>query len=80
MKVEWGNNNTELTITATDSQDKIFLSIIEAQVIFQKTTQKRVSAAQKKMHEKCNEVVTLQATLKDSSLKGKIYRFLGLGD
>jgi hypothetical protein len=32
------------------------------------------------MHEKCNKVVELETLLKERSLRGRIYKLLGLGD
>ncbi len=84
MKVKWGNKNESLTISANNSFDKLFLSIIEKQVcdrgVYVNAIESRLADTQKKMHEKCNEVVSLQAKLKDNSLRGKINKFLGLGD
>jgi hypothetical protein len=84
MKIKWGNKNDSLTITADNSYDKLFLSIIEKQVcdrgVYVISIQSRLSDAQKKMHEKCNKVVELETLLKERSLRGRIYKLLGLGD
>ena len=84
MKVEWGNKNESLTVTANNSYDKLFLSIIGKQVcargVYVDHIESRLKDTQKKMYAKCNEVVSLQTKLKDNSIRGKINKFLGLGD
>lgn len=82
MLIEWGNNNAKLTIIATDSYDKLFLSIIEKQVcdrgVYVSAIKGRVEDAQKKMHEKSGAIVDLRARLHSKSIMSRIRRLFGL--
>ncbi len=85
MIIEWGNNNAKLTIVATDSYYKLFLSIIEKQVcdrgVYIQAVESRLKDTQSKMHSKCNEVIELKDlihTMKLKSIMGWIRRVTGI--
>ncbi len=82
MRIKWGNENTVLTLTAGNSFDKLYLSIVEKQVcdrgVYVKIIESRLTDTQKKMHAKCNEVLQLRAELESKTIIGWIRRFLSI--
>lgn len=86
MKINWGNKNESVTFSITgegevNHDEKLFLSILEKQVcdreILRQVVRGRIKEAQRKMHEKCNEVVSLKKKLDSKFFMDKILRFLG---
>jgi hypothetical protein len=69
MKLEWGNNNTSLLITATGNQneksyDRLYLDIVHRQVsaehVLRNMMLNRITQ-QNHMHEKCEELARIRA-------------------
>lgn len=87
MRIEWGKNNESITLFATGTCnekhfDKLHLALIEKQVCDMRRYKSDITLiaakAQKKMQEKCNEVVELKKKLDSKFFMDKILRFLGI--
>jgi hypothetical protein len=81
MKLEWGNNNASLLISATGNgnekgYDKLYLDIIHRQVcaehVLKDMMLNRISETQKHMHRKCEEL----ARIKERTFMGWIRRHI----
>ncbi len=83
MRLKWGNNKEILTIEAEDGYDLRCLALIERQVTDRIEEnlwlKQRIAHAQKKMHEKCNEVIELRKKLKNKTITGWFQKLLNIG-